>query len=342
VPHPTPQPVLKPLTSAAIFVVATIDEGGEQIVHDLLGDISGIIRSIWFRDPAKELSLVLGVGSAAWDRLFDGPRPAELHPFIPLDGGRHRAPSSPGDLLLHIRAESMDVCFQLADRMLQEMAGAVTVVDEVHGFQYFDNRDLLGFVDGTENPNGVAAAEAVQIGAEDPDFVGASYVHIQKYVHAMADWRALTVEEQQLAFGRSKLDDIEMPDDAKPPNSHVALNSINDKDGNALQILRRNMPFGDLASSEYGTYYIGYCRTPEITERMLRNMFIGDPPGNTDRILDFSTAVTGGLFFCPTIDFLNDPPPLPSSAPPEEDSTSVPTRQDYCSLAIGSLKGTPQ
>jgi porphyrinogen peroxidase len=342
VPDPLPQPVLKPLTSAAIFLVATIDEGGEQVVHDVLAGISGIVRSIWFRDPAKELSLVAGFGSSAWDRLFDGPRPAELHPFIALDGGRHQAPSTPGDVLLHIRAESMDMCFQLADRMLQELAGAVTVVDEVHGFQYFDNRDLLGFVDGTENPNGATAANAVQIGAEDPDFAGASYVHVQKYVHAMTDWRALSVDEQQRVIGRSKLDDIEMPDDVKPSNSHIALNVITDDDGNELKIVRRNMPFGELGSSEFGTYYIGYCRTPEITERMLRNMFIGDPPGNTDRILDFSTAVTGGMFFVPTIDFLDDPPPLPSSAPGEQDSTPAQARQDDSSLAIGSLKGTPQ
>ncbi|MUM29893.1 Dyp-type peroxidase domain-containing protein, partial [Mycolicibacterium sp. CBMA 295] len=135
-PDPLPQPVLKPLSSAAIFLVVTIDAGGEQVVHDVLADISGIVRSIWFRDTAKELSLVAGFGSAAWDRLFDGPRPVELHPFIALDGGAHQAPSTPGDVLLHIRAESMDVCFELADRMLQELAGAVTVVDEVHGFQY--------------------------------------------------------------------------------------------------------------------------------------------------------------------------------------------------------------
>ncbi|MUM28062.1 Dyp-type peroxidase, partial [Mycolicibacterium sp. CBMA 295] len=205
----------------------------------------------------------------------------------------------------------------------------------------FDNRDLLGFVDGTENPNGAAAANAVQIGAEDPDFAGASYVHVQKYAHAMTDWRALSVDEQQRVIGRSKLDDIEMPDDIKPSNSHIALNVITDEDGNELKIVRRNMPFGELGSSEFGTYYIGYCRTPEITERMLRNMFIGDPPGNTDRILDFSTAVTGGMFFVPTISFLDDPPPLPVPAEEPEVIVIDSSVPDH-SLAIGSLKGTPQ
>ncbi|MEW2478299.1 Dyp-type peroxidase [Mycobacterium sp. NPDC051198] len=335
-PDPIPQPVLNLLTRAAIFLVLTIEDDGEQAVHDVLPDISGIVRSIWFRDPTKELSLVAGIGSAAWDRLFAGPRPAKLHPFIALDGGRHQAPSTPGDVLLHIRADTMDVCFQLADRMLQEFGSAVRVVDEVHGFQYFDNRDLLGFVDGTENPNGSTASAAVRIGGEDPDFAGASYVHIQKYVHAMTDWRSLSVEEQQRVIGRTKLDDIEMSDDVKPSNSHIALNVITDEDGNELKIVRRNMPFGELGSGEFGTYFIGYCADPDVTERMLTNMFIGDPPGNTDRILDFSTAVTGGMFFVPTIDFLDDPPPLP--VPVEEPATA---EQDT-SLAIGSLKGIPQ
>ncbi len=167
-PAVLPQPVLAPLTPAAIFLVATINENGEETVHDALGDISGLVRSIGFRDPTKRLSVIASIGSDAWDRLFSGPRPAELHPFMEIQGGRHHAPSTPGDLLFHIRAESMDVCFELATKIVDAMAGAVTVVDEVHGFKFFDNRDLMGFVDGTENPDGPIALSATQIGDEDP------------------------------------------------------------------------------------------------------------------------------------------------------------------------------
>lgn len=337
-PEPLPQEIVDPLTSAAIFLVATIDDGGEQIVHDALSEISGLVRAIGFRDPTKNLSVVTSIGSAAWDRLFDGPRPAELHPFVPLDGPRHSAPATPGDLLMHIRAETMDVCFELAGRVVESMDGAATVVDEVHGFNYFDNRDLLGFVDGTENPIGATADNATRIGAEDPDFAGGSYVHIQRYVHDMSAWRALPVDEQQNVIGRTKADDIEMDDDVKPPNSHIALNVITDEDGNELKIVRRNMPYGAVGKGEFGTYFIGYSRTPAVTERMLTNMFIGDPPGNTDRILDFSTAVTGGMFFVPTVDFLDDPPPLPIPEVAVEPAT---VRADN-SLSIGSLKGTPR
>jgi putative iron-dependent peroxidase len=344
VPDLVPQPVLAPLTPAAIFLIATIDDGGESVVHDALGDISGLVRAIGFRDPTKNLSAVTSIGSDAWDRLFAGPRPVELHPFIALEGPRHRAPSTPGDLLFHIRAESLDVCFELAGKLVEAMAGAATVIDEVHGFKFFDNRDLMGFVDGTENPTGQLAASATQIGDEDPDFAGGCYVHVQRYLHDMSGWNSLSVEEQERAMGRTKLDDIELDDDVKPSNSHVALNVITDDEGNELKILRHNMPFGEVGKAESGTYYIGYSRAAAVTERMLRNMFIGDPPGNTDRILDFSTAVTGNLFFTPTADFLDDPPPLPGDADGPAVAvpvTTAPAPSYAGSLSIGSLKGQP-
>jgi porphyrinogen peroxidase len=337
-PPVQPQPILAPLTPAAIFLVATVNESGEETVHDGLTEISGLVRAIGFRDPAKRLSVIASIGSDAWDRLFSGPRPAELHPFVELEGPRHRAPATPGDLLFHIRAETMDVCFELAGQILKAMPDAVTVVDEVHGFRFFDNRDLMGFVDGTENPGGPLAVSATTIGDEDRNFAGSCYVHAQKYIHDMSAWESISVTEQERVIGRTKLEDIELGDDVKPANSHIALNVITDADGNELKIVRHNMPFGEVGIGEFGTYFIGYSRTPAVTERMLRNMFLGDPPGNTDRILDFSTAATGGLFFSPTIDFLDDPPPLPG----EVAATAVApvVVGDHGSLSIGSLKGT--
>ena len=332
-----PQPILTPLTPAAIFLVATVDAGGEGIVHNALAGLSGLVRAVGFRNPAAHLTLVTGIGSDAWDRLFGGPRPARLHPFREITGARHHAPATAGDLLFHIRGESMDVCFELGGRVLASMAGAVTVVDEVHGFRFFEQRDLLGFVDGTENPDGPEAVEAAQIGDEDPTFAGASYVHAQRYTHDMAAWNALSVTEQERVIGRSKLEDIEMDDAVKPANSHIALNVITDEDGNELQIVRANMPFGTLGSGESGTYYIAYAADPVVTERMLTNMFVGDPPGNTDRILDFSTAHTGVMFFVPTADFLDDPPPMPTAATAAAAPRSP--RSSGGSLSIGSLKG---
>ena len=280
------------------------------------------MRSIGFRDPTKRLSVVTSIGSDAWDRLFSGPRPAELHPFVEIQGARHHAPATPGDLLFHIRAESMDVCFELAGKLVDAMAGAITVVDEVHGFKFFDNRDLMGFVDGTENPDGPIAVSATQIGDEDPDFAGGCYVHVQKYVHDMGSWNSLSTDRAGAGDRAHQARRHRARRRRQTGQLALALNVIEDDDGNELKIVRHNMPFGEVGKGEFGTYYIGYSRTPAVTERMLDNMFIGDPPGNTDRILDFSTALTGSMFFTPTVDFLDDPPPLPDSA--SEDSPAVP------------------
>ena len=343
------QPVLSPLTNAAIFLVTTVDPGAEPVVRELLSDLPALQRSVGFRVPSGVLTCVTGVGSAAWDRLFSGPRPAELHPFRELVGDKHHAPSTSGDLLFHIRAREMDLCFELATQIMNRLAGSVTVCDEVHGFKYFDERDLLGFVDGTENPTGQAASTAVMVGPEDPDFIGSSYVIVQKYLHDLQTWNALPVEAQEKVIGRTKLSNIEMADDVKPDNSHVALNTITGPDGAQRQILRDNMPFGNVGQGEFGTYYIGYSSTPSVTEQMLENMFIGDPPGNYDRILDFSTAVTGTLFFVPTADFLDDlpDPPAPrtsTEAPttPTADDTPVLLSPSDGSLGIGSLKRSIQ
>jgi putative iron-dependent peroxidase len=337
--------VVSPLTQAAIFLVLTIGPGGEDTVRDLLTDLSALGRSVGFRIPEGSLQVVTAIGSDAWDRLFDGPRPPELHPFREFAGSRYRAPATPGDLLFHIRANRMDLCFEFATQVMRRLNGAVGVADEVQGFRYFDERDLIGFVDGTESPGGTAGISAAIVSADDdPDFAGGSYVIVQKYLHDLPAWNTLSVEDQERAIGRSKLDDIEMPDEVKPANSHVALNTITGPDGEERQIVRANMPFGNPGQNEFGTYYIGYAATPSVTEEMLSNMFIGLPPGNTDRILDFSTAVTGGLFFAPCADFLDDPPGAPDtvavSALPAASGTSAgaPPAGDG-SLGIGSLKG---
>jgi putative iron-dependent peroxidase len=306
-----PQSVLMPLTGSAIFLVVRIEPGGESAVRSLLERINGLSRAVGFRVPGATLSCVTGIGSEAWDRLFSGPRPAELHPFVEVTGAKYTAVSTPGDLLFHIRATRLDLCFELAGQIMNELAGGATVVDEVHGFKYFEMRDLLGFVDGTENPTGPDAENAVLVGAEDPAFSGGSYVIVQKYLHDLNVWNSLTVEEQERVIGRTKLQDIEMHDDVKPTNSHIALTVVEDADGNELQIVRDNMPFGAIGTQEFGTYFIGYAKSPAVTELMLRRMFIGEPEGNYDRILDFSTPVTGSLFFVPSAAFLDDLPPAP-------------------------------
>jgi putative iron-dependent peroxidase len=345
------QPVCLPITRAAIFLVVTINPSDENraAVLSLCADLSALLRSVGFRDLDAALSCIMGIGSGAWDRLFGSPRPAELHPFREIRSAARHAVSTPGDLIFHIRARRMDLCFELAMQIMARLGNSVSTTDEVQAFRYVDNRDLLGFVDGTENPTGGAVSDAVFIGEEDSAFAGGSYVIVQKYLHNLDAWNTLPTELQEKIIGRKKVSDIELDDSVKPSYAHNALNVV-EQNGKEIKILRDNMPFGRPGHGEFGTYFIGYSRSPRTIEQMLENMFIGKPPGNYDRILDFSTAVTGNLFFVPTASFLDavtpdQPAPAESSSAetsagatqPNKSSTSAASRDG--SLGIGSLKG---
>ena len=338
-----PQEVTQRLTRAAVFIVATINSGSSSrdTVRSLCSDLPALLRAVGFRDIEANLSCIMGFGSEAWDVLFGSPRPAELHPFREIRAGPRHAVATPGDLLFHIRAKRMDLCFELATQIMARLGNAVSPIDEVHGFRYFDDRDLIGFVDGTENPTAQAAVEAAYIGAEDAAFAGGSYVIVQKYLHDLTAWNALPVETQERIIGRTKLSDIELDDAVKPTSAHNALTTIVEN-GKEIKIIRDNMPFGNVASGEFGTYFIGYARSPSTIEKMLENMFVGRPPGNYDRLLDFSRAASGNLFFIPSATFLDgvgddaaqatlagEAPSSPLAAPPDLDG----------SLGIGSLKG---
>jgi putative iron-dependent peroxidase len=339
-----PQSVVAPLTRAAIFLVVCIrqDPDNYTLLRSFCAELSGLIRAVGSRDIEAGLTSVIGFGSDAWGKLFGSPRPSELHPFREIRSGGRHAVATPGDILIHIRAKRMDLCFELATQIMDCIGDAVSIADEVHGFRYFDDRDVIGFVDGTENPRGEAAREAAIIGGEDPDFAGGSYVIVQKYLHNMKAWNDLSIEAQEHIIGRRKLSDIELSDAEKPTSAHNALTVI-EENGKEVKILRDNMPFGRPGHGEFGTYFIGYSRTPRITETMLQNMFIGRPPGNYDRLLDFSLAVTGSLFFVPSATFLDN---IRGKAPDSTEMLGAPISGQLLapsagdgSLKIGSLKG---
>src|ERR1700731_1433495 len=309
---PVSQPVVQDLTRAAIFLVVTINPGAASrtAVRAFCGDLPALVRAVGFRDIEGNLSCVMGIGSDAWDRLFGRPRPAELHPFREIRAGSRHAIATSGDLMFHIRAKRMDLCFELATQIMTRLGGAVSPVDEVHGFRFFDERDLLGFVDGTENPTGQAAIDAAYVGAEDAVFAGGSYVIVQKYLHDLAGWNTLSTEAQERIIGRSKLSDIEL----------------------------------DAAEKEFGTYFIGYARSPRTIEQMLQNMFVGRPVGNYDRLLDFSVAKTGNLFFVPSATFLENVADGDTAAEFSDQPAAPlpkPALKREGSLGIGSLKGDP-
>src|SRR5579862_2785090 len=341
------QAIVAPLTRAAIFLVVALKPGADNraTIRSFCPDLAALLRAVEFRDIEAGLSCVMGFGSEAWDRLFGQPRPAELHPFREIRAGARQAVATPGDLIFHIRAKRMDLCFELATQIMARVGDAVSSADEVHGFRYFDDRDLMGFVDGTENPRGNAAAEAALIGEEDAAFTGGSYVIVQKYLHDLDGWNRLSTEAQEKIIGRKKLSDIELDDSVKPTSAHNALTTIVE-DGKEIKILRDNMPFGKASEGEFGTYFIGYSRSPRTIEKMLENMFIGNPPGNYDRILDFSRAVTGNLFFVPSATFLENVSEDTATTPVSASSGDASAQREATehgardgSLGIGSLKG---
>ena len=310
-----PQTVCVPITRSALFMVATVAPGSDAAaqVRAWCGDVAALTRSVGKRVPDGNLTCVCGFSAAMWDRVFGAPRPASLHPFREFGPPERHAPATPGDILLHIRAERVDLCFELAMQLRTALGDAGVVVDEVQGFRFFDMRSMVGFVDGTENPTGRKMVESTIIGDEDPEFAGGSYVMVQKYLHDMTAWNALTVEAQEKVIGRTKMADIELDESVKPSCSHSSLTTVT-KDGQELKIVRDNMPFGKPGAGEFGTYFIGYSRAPDTLEVMLENMFVGRPAGNYDRLLDYSKAVTGGLFFVPSADLLEA---LPDRPPPQ-------------------------
>ena len=225
------------------------------------------------RSPASPVSAPRsGTGSSARRGRPDSPVPG-------LDGARHTGARHARRPVLPPAGAPARPVLRARPAPGRAASSRARVVDEVHGFRSFDERDLLGFVDGTENPEGAAAQRAVTVGGEDPASPAASYLVVQKYVHDLRAWNALTVEQQELAIGRRKANDVELPDELKPADSHVALNTIVDADGEEQQIVRYNMPFGRVGAGEFGTYFAGYARSPDVIDLMLEHMFIGDPPG---------------------------------------------------------------
>jgi len=300
-----PQNVLDDHGSNTIFMVWKFNDSKDLTAafQRVCALVTNLNHSGNIRFPYTGASCVIGIGYNAWLRLgLLRPLPKELENFMPIIGAKHEAVSTEGDLHFHIRGEGNSICYDMAAAITDVLTSVAICLEEVHGFRYWDGRSILGFVDGTENPQGKDRAYFGLVGDEDPAYTGGSYLFVQKYIHDLNAFNALSITEQENVFGRSKRDDIEMPDDIKPANSHSALANV----GDDFKIIRDNMPFGNRATNEMGTYFIAYASTFSTVKKMLNNMFIGSPPGNYDRLLDFSKAKTGTLFFVPAATFLDD------------------------------------
>ena len=293
------QDVYKDAGSDIIF--ATFDLKREDpasdkaMIADLAEHLPAFINSMNIRYPEAKLAVAFGLSRKAWDYLFpEATRPKELENFQSIVGLKYTAVATPADLFFHIRSQNSAVPFELMSEIMAIIEANTITLDETHGFRYFEGRAIIGFVDGTENPSALDTPEYAIIGDEDPAFENGSYAFAQKYQHNLDAWNDLSTEDQEKAIGRKKFNDLELDDEAKLANSHNVVSQDNDG-GVEHKIVRMNVPFSNPAEKINGTYFIGYARHWTVTKRMLQGMF-----EKSDRLLDFSTPLTGELFFIPS------------------------------------------
>ena len=289
--------------SFGLFLTAMVAEGeaAASSVRRVAAALPALTGAIAARLGDSSLVSVIAFGAAVWPRLFAVDKPPGLAPFAPLADGPRRAPATPGDLFIHIHSGRHDANFELAREVIKRLGPAARLVEEVHGFKYLGGRDLTGFVDGTENAKGDERAGVALVGTEEPAFAGGSYVSVQRYVHDLGRWEALSEAAQEQAVGRTRDDDQELDDADKPASAHIARVVI-EEEGEELEILRHSLPYG--TTSEHGLYFVAYCRSPAPFRKMLERMVLRDGEGHADRLLDFTTAVTGAAFFAPSLEFL--------------------------------------
>ncbi|WOO84056.1 putative deferrochelatase/peroxidase YfeX [Vanrija pseudolonga] len=275
-----------------------------SIAANVIGATNDLTRNVAVRSWSHNLAVTVGIGANAWDQLTGLPRPAELRPFEAINGSQY-APATPGDIFYHIRSDRPDLPFEFERQLIDQFNGSVKVQDKVTGFRYFDARALQGFVDGTSNPVGSLIDPATRVnGSIDPNGAGGSYLLTQKYSVNLDKWNQLPTDQQEKVFGRTKPDNIELPDQApadQKPHKQLTTVIVN---GTQHDIVRDNMPFGDPSEDEFGCFFIGYSAAVWVLQQMLDNMFIGVPPGKYDRLLDFTAAETGNYWFVPSLEML--------------------------------------
>ncbi|MDR1448887.1 MAG: Dyp-type peroxidase [Propionibacteriaceae bacterium] len=292
------QDVYKGIGESVIFSTLQLkraDAAAERAaVRDFAGLVPAVLRSLKIRCPGDRLKVAVGFGSDAWDRLFPGrPKPRQLEPFAGLGAGAVAMPATAGDIFIHVRAQTEAVVYEVVSQIMGPLRAAVDVLDETHGFGYFEGRAIIGFIDGTEGPDQDEAPEHALVGDEDPGFANGSYAFAQRWIHDLEDWNSRSTEEQERQIGRAKFSDLELDDEAKAANAHNVVSQDNEG-GVEHKIVRMNVPFAEPARNLAGTYFIGYSSDWAVTKRMLTSMV-----DNSDALFSFSRVETGALFFVP-------------------------------------------
>jgi len=283
------------------YLLFDCQEGNEQVIRTQLSDINDYIDEMSERYCDIGFSGFIAIGANYWPLLYPSAKPALLRPFPSIEQDDRHAPSIPYDLFIHIRSDRADINFMVSHEICVMLEDLVSLVEEIKSFRYLDNRDLTGFVDGTENPQGLNRQKVALVSEEDNDFRGGSYIHLQRYRHDLTKWNKLKQQRQEDIIGRTKQENHEYSSFNKPKTSHIRRSGLKDGQGNAIEILRQSMPYGDM--QEQGLFFISCCHTPLNFELMLRSMIVGDNKGHYDHLLDYTQAVTGAAFFAPSARF---------------------------------------
>ncbi|EFF83996.1 Dyp-type peroxidase family protein [Acinetobacter haemolyticus ATCC 19194] len=299
----TAQSVILPLPSDhARFIVLRLKDLTilklKQQIDALLSTRDRLIS----QHPNGQIKTAIAFGPELWAKLY-AETPTGFKQLNP-EQGAFNMPVVPADVFIHIASARADLCFAMSQAFFAGIQDKVEVLDERACFRQFDGRDLTGFIDGTENPQFPEdRAEATLIPDSAGVFADGSFIFAQRYVHDLAKWHQLKVDAQEHVIGRTKLESIELDDDVKPENAHVARTVVEDDTGEEMEILRHSLPYGD-GKGEQGLFFVAYTNNLNIIDEMLKRMFGTTGDGIHDRLLHFTTAVDGAYYFAPSDELL--------------------------------------
>lgn len=282
---------------AAVWLEATI-QGDFDAIRQGCKTFTQSLNALQEKFPEANLGAVVAFGHDLWRDLSGGVGAEELKNFAPL--GRGLAPATQHDVMIHILSLRHDVNFSVAQAALAAFGDALSIKEEIHGFRWVEDRDLSGFVDGTENPQGEDNRREVAVINEGVD-AGGSYVFVQRWEHNLKSFNRMSVGDQEMIMGRTKEANEEIDGDERPATSHLSRVDLKEN-GKGLKIVRQSLPYGT-ASGTHGLYFIAYCARLHNIEQQLLSMF-GETDGKRDGMLRFTKPVSGGYYFAPSLDKL--------------------------------------
>ncbi|SES66584.1 Dyp-type peroxidase [Thalassotalea agarivorans] len=281
------------------YLLFNVMDDRDDEVRAIVASLPEVFDRFGDRFSESNVNCVVAIGASYWDDFFPQARPKGLAPFLGMENEDRIAPAVGYDIYVEVRSDRFDVNHIIASKVCEMFGDSVELVEQTRAFRFLDGRDLTGFVDGTENPQGRHRREVALVKADyDEQFQGGSYLHIQRYRHNLALWGTLKQKQQEDIFARTKMANVEYKSEEKPPTAHIKRVNLKDENGDSIEILRQSMPYGDMKTQ--GLFFVSYCREPEPFMQMLKAMIYADGHGHFDHMLKYTQAETGAAFFAPS------------------------------------------